>query len=92
MEHNYFDFNISQMSAIVALFISTFSLPDDDAMIDSCNAVVISCVREWYDANGMVLNYETEPIEEGALLYAGLHLVEVKEMTDNIVKNLIGIK
>ena len=89
MNATIFSHNIDALARIATLFITFFGYSDDREISAAVALATKSAVIEWYESNGMTIDFYNEKIDPDALEYAGLKLLELKEMAD-AAASLVG--
>ena len=78
--------NIDALASISTLFVITFGFSDSEEIIEAAALACKTAAFEWYMKKGIEFDIETEDLCPDALQYAGMKLLEIKQLAEMSAK------
>jgi hypothetical protein len=74
--------NIDALASISTLFVITFGFSDSDKIVEAAALACKTAALEWYKKNGIEFDIRYEDLCPEALEYAGMKLLEIKQLAE----------
>jgi len=84
--NEFLRFNIDALASIASLFVSFFGFSDSQKIVEASALACKTAALEWYKNNGIEFDINTEYLCDDALKYAGMKLLEIKQLAELAAK------
>lgn len=78
--------NIDALASIATLFVTVFGFSDSEKIVEASALACKTAALEWYKKNGIEFDIEIEELCPDALQYAGMKLLEIKQLAEMSAK------